>query len=290
MLRAMDWARLGSAAYWIAFAGAFLAVAVWESARPLRPLRSPDSRRWRNHTALYAASIVCTSLALRVTPILLALSVQDSRYGVLNRAWMPYWLSFAVTLPALDLLLYASHRLFHAVHFLWRIHEVHHSDTDYEVSTAVRFHPFEVLITQALYLGGIALLAPPAAAVFTFEILSIVENLFVHANKSLPPAIERILRWIVITPDLHRIHHSEEFAEQNLNFGQLFPWWDRLFGTYRSAPAGGPDRLVTGLRELRGVDTLPVWYMLAAPFRPARRLTTASTSPTPAPTPRSARS
>ena len=310
---------MGSSPFWIAFTAAFVAAAVWESAHPLRPLSSTDSRRWRNHVALYAISIVCSNLALRTSAVVVAFAAQDSRYGLLNRAFIPYWVSTAAALPALDLLLYAGHRLFHSVGFLWRIHEVHHSDHDFDVSTAVRFHPFEVLITQGLYLGTVALLAPPPAAVFTSEILRIVENFFVHANKSLPPRIERILRWIVITPDVHRIHHSEEFAEQNLNFGQLFPWWDRLFRTYASAPAGGPDHLVTGLKELRGVDTLPVAWMLAEPFQRTGRegrlqsgwnshvppneacplcavpeerqpITTASTNPAPTPSPRSARS
>jgi sterol desaturase/sphingolipid hydroxylase (fatty acid hydroxylase superfamily) len=180
------------------------------------------------------------------------------------------------------------------MNLLWRIHEVHHSDADFDVSTAVRFHPVESIVTQALYLGAIALLAPPPAAVFASQILIVAENLFVHANKSLPPAVERILRWIVITPDVHRIHHSEEFADQNLNFGQFFPWWDRLFGTFVSEPTRGPENFSTGLKELRGADTMAIGYMLAAPFMPAPPaaplVTTASTSPTPAPTPRSARS
>jgi sterol desaturase/sphingolipid hydroxylase (fatty acid hydroxylase superfamily) len=283
----MQWVRLGSSAYWVAFIAAFLAVAVWESARPLRLLRSAASRRWGNHAALYAASILCSGVTLRVTPVFVAFAVRDSHYGLLNRALIPYWASFAATLPALDLVLYASHRLYHSVRFLWRVHEVHHSDRDFEVSTAVRFHPLEVFITQGFYLGAVALLAPPAAAVFTSQILIVVENLFVHANKSLPAAVERALRWIVFTPDLHRIHHSEEVAEQNLNYGQLFPWWDRLFGTYTSVPARSQANLVTGVAELRDTDTLPVLYMLAAPFRPAP-ITKASTSPTPAPPPQSA--
>jgi sterol desaturase/sphingolipid hydroxylase (fatty acid hydroxylase superfamily) len=284
----MHWVRLASPAYWIAFIGAFLAVAVWESANPLRPLSSAAARRWRNHAVLSAASIIATGLVLRAGPVLVALAAQNSRWGVLNRAFVPFWINFAATLAALDLVLYASHRLFHSVGFLWRIHEVHHSDADFDVSTAVRFHPIEGIVTQALYLGAVALLAPPPAAVFTSQILIVAENLFVHANKSLPPAVERVLRWIVITPDVHRIHHSEEFADQNLNFGQFFTWWDRLFRTFVSVPTRGPEHLSIGLKERRGIDTMAIGYMLAAPFMPA--VTTASTSPTPAPTPRSARS
>ena len=269
MLGSMPWARLGSSPFWIAFTAAFVAAAVWESAHPLRPLSSTDSRRWRNHVALYAISIVCSNLALRTSAVVVAFAAQDSRYGLLNRAFIPYWVSTAAALPALDLLLYAGHRLFHSVGFLWRIHEVHHSDHDFDVSTAVRFHPFEVLITQGLYLGTVALLAPPPAAVFTSEILRIVENFFVHANKSLPPRIERILRWIVITPDVHRIHHTVQPDEQDSNFGFDLTWWDRLFGTYRAKPRGQHANLVLGLKEERDPAALGLRALLLRPFRVA---------------------
>lgn len=285
----MTWVRWESSGYWIAFIGTFLAVGVWESARPLRPLRSTAGRRWRNHAALYAISVLCSALVLRVSPVFVAFAVRDSRYGLLNRGFLPKAVTFAVTLAALDLVLYASHRLFHSVHALWRIHEIHHSDQDFDVSTAARFHPLETLISESLYFGAVGLLAPPPAAVFMAQMLIVVENLFVHANKSLPAAVERVLRWIVITPDLHRIHHSQERAEQNLNYGQLFPWWDQIFGTYRSTPACGQANLVTGVAELIGTDTLPVTYMFGRPFqrRHLAPVTTISNSPIPTLPPRS---
>lgn len=258
--------RLESSAYWVTFIAAFLAVAIWESGRPLRPLISAAGRRWSNHAILLAACFLCTGLMLRVTPVFVASAAQDSPYGLLNHAWIPMWLRFVVTLLALDFLHYGIHRLFHSVYFLWRIHEVHHSDRDFDVSTAARFHPLEVLITQGIYLGGIVLLAPPAAAVLVAEMLVIAENLFVHANQSLPARVERILRQVVVTPDLHRIHHSEEFLEQNRNFGQFFPWWDRLLRTYAATPVRGTDGLVIGVKELGSTDTMPVPYMLTEPF------------------------
>jgi len=277
----MNWLRWESSALWIAIVAGFFAVAIWESVHPLRPLQASAGRRWRNHATLYAVAILCAGFALRVSPVFVAFAVRDSRYGLLNHAFLPKALTFVITLAVLDLVLYAAHRLFHSVRFLWRIHEVHHSDHDFDVSTAGRFHPIELVITQSFYYGAIALLAAPPAAVFTAQLLLAIENLFVHANKSLPSVAERALRFIIITPDLHRIHHSAEFAEQNLNYGQLFPWWDRLFGTYRATPqCGAQQHIVTGIAELGDADTLPVTYMLAEPFQPRSPVpvTTASSS------------
>jgi sterol desaturase/sphingolipid hydroxylase (fatty acid hydroxylase superfamily) len=262
----MKWVRLESQAYWIAFVASFLAVAVWESVRPLRPLATSAGRRWGNHGILLIASFITAGLVLRVSPVFLAFAMQDSRWGLLNRAWLPQGVRFAAAILAFDLLDYLTHRLFHSVFVLWRVHAVHHSDPDFDVSTAARFHPFEVLLSEMCYLGAVALLAPPPAAMLVSKILIVAQNFFAHANQSLPPGLERLLRWIVITPDLHRIHHSEEMAEQNLNFGQLFSWWDRLFGTYAPVPRAGVENLAIGLKELRGADTLAVTYLLSEPF------------------------
>jgi len=263
----MNWLRIEGSAYWVVFVAAFLAVSIWESFRPLRPLVSSASRRWSRHALLYAVSAISFSLIVRVSPVFVAIAAGQWHFGILNHARMPLWISFVITVLALDLCHYASHRLFHATEWLWRVHRVHHSDNDFDVSTAVRFHPLEVAGRQLLYLGAIAVLAPPAGAVLVYGLLVAVENLFVHANKSLPPGVEGVLRWMMITPDLHRIHHSEDFVEQNFNFGEVFPWWDRLFGTYAGETSSGSGVVVTGLRELRGVDTLPILYLLTAPFR-----------------------
>jgi sterol desaturase/sphingolipid hydroxylase (fatty acid hydroxylase superfamily) len=282
----MRWAAIASAAYWIAFVGAFLAVALWESARPLRALGASASRRWRNHATLYAISILFAAIVLRVTPILLAISVAHRSWGLLNHAALPAWLRFGLAIPALDLVSWGSHSLFHAIGFLWRIHAVHHSDADYDVSTAGRFHPLEALVTQALYLAAIALLAPPPAAVLVLQVLTVIQNLFVHANKSLPPAAENTLRLLLITPDFHRVHHSTEFADQQSNFGEIFPFWDRLFRTLKAPAPVGALPPVTGLPNTQANDTMSITYLLTSPFR----VTRASTSPNPAPRPQSARS
>lgn len=282
----MYWVNIAGTAFWIALAVTFPAVAAWESFHPLRGLSSSAERRWGNHALLYATTVLLTALVFRASPILVAFAARDSRYGLLNRAFVPGWVNFAATILLLDLFHYGTHRAFHSLSLLWRFHQIHHSDRDFDVSTSVRFHPIEALATQAALLGAVAVLAPPPAAVFVSQILLLMENLFTHANQALPPAVERTLRWIVFTPELHRIHHSEEIADQQLNYGQLFPWWDMLFGTYARASARGPEQLVTGLKELRSTDTLAVSWMLAAPFRrgvamDSTDVTTDSTIPAP---------
>ncbi len=231
--------------------GSFFILAVWESLRPWRNLTQSNERRWLAHGILFAGAVVFQSVLIRSSPLVLALAVADKPWGLLNRSWLPWPAQFAIAIPLLDLVHYATHRLFHAFRFAWRIHEVHHSDTDYDVSVAVRFHPLEVTGSRVLYLAAIAMLAPPLAAVFISEVHSTLLNTLVHANIAWPPRLERVLRLIFITPDLHRIHHSIDLAEQNSNFGQTLVWWDRLFGTLRAnatlSPAAGFATGVTGL-------------------------------------------
>ncbi len=166
---------------------------------------------------------------------------------------------------AFDLLNYAVHRLMHSVELLWRVHEIHHSDRDFDVSTSARFHPIEVLITQAAKLLAVRLLAPSPLCVLVVLLLSSAQNLFAHANGSLPPQFETWLRLFVITPDAHRLHHSSELSAQNKNFGQLFPWWDRLLGTWGSV--NEETELETGVRGIPDGETLKLGYMLLRPFQ-----------------------
>jgi sterol desaturase/sphingolipid hydroxylase (fatty acid hydroxylase superfamily) len=254
-------------AYWLVFLTAFFSVAVWESFRPKRDLPWPTERRWRCNVVLLASSGALLAVVLRITPVALAGSVASSPYGILNKSWMPLGAGFAAALLLLDLTRYWVHRAFHSFYALWRIHESHHSDPDYDVSTAGRFHPLEVVFTQASYLAVIAVLAPPVAAVLVAELLGVVLNFVAHANASLPPSIERVLRRVFITPDLHRIHHSENVHEQSSNFGQTFSWWDRIFRTYLAAPAAGQYRLVTGVTGLQNESSLQIAVVLARPFQ-----------------------
>ena len=256
-----------SATYWILFVGAFLVVAVWESFQPKRALCGPAERRWGRHGLLLILSTVFVKVILRVNPVIVATAVAGSRFGILNRPGLPFAARCAATVLLLDLTNYLVHRTYHAVGFLWRVHEVHHSDPDYDVSTAGRFHPLEVLIGQAGILSVVALLAPPPDAVFGAELMTLLLNFFVHANASLPRTIERALRHVIITPDLHRIHHSEEMEEQWRNLGQTFSWWDRLFGTYLDRAAAGEEGLVTGVKGLQNPTSVEIGFMLSEPFR-----------------------
>jgi sterol desaturase/sphingolipid hydroxylase (fatty acid hydroxylase superfamily) len=263
----MWWMKNESATYWVVFVATFFAIAIWESFRPKRPLTWPADRRWGRHALLLAISTAALLLIFRVSPIAIAAAAANNRFGLLNQRWLPFLVKCAATLLLLDLAHYATHRTFHSVHFLWRVHEVHHSDPDFDVSTAARFHPIESLLTQVAYLALIALLAPPPVAVFGAELLSVAVNFFVHANASLPDWAEKMLRRVVFTPTLHRIHHSEEIREQSGNFGTIFPWWDRLFGTYLANSAAGDKGLITGIKGLQNETSTGLGFILAEPFQ-----------------------
>jgi sterol desaturase/sphingolipid hydroxylase (fatty acid hydroxylase superfamily) len=202
----------------------------------------------------------------RVSPIVFAAAIADTSFGLLNKPWVPFLFRCAAGVVLLDLAHYGVHRMFHSVSLLWRVHEIHHSDPDYDVSTAARFHPLEVIASNAAMFGAIALLAPPPVAVFASVLLTIVLNLFAHANASLPGGADRLLRSVFVTPDMHRIHHSEDIREQSSNFGQTFSWWDRMFGTYVRQPAAG-DKMVTGLAGMRDERSLGFGHMLGEPFQ-----------------------
>jgi sterol desaturase/sphingolipid hydroxylase (fatty acid hydroxylase superfamily) len=263
----VSWVKTASIAYWLLFVGTFLAVAVWESFRPKIPLSAPVEHRWGRHALLLAICAVIQKVVLSVSPLVVAAGAAGSHFGVLNRPWMPYAFRCLATVLLLDLVEYFVHRAFHGVHFLWRVHEVHHSDPDFDVSTAGRFHPMEVLTARAANLAAVALLAPPVVAVVASELLTVVLNLFTHANAALPRPVEKLLRSVFITPDLHRIHHSLEYVEQQTNFGQTFSWWDRLFGTYLGQPAAGEAGIVTGVEGTDSKTSLRLRFLLAQPFQ-----------------------
>ena len=240
---------------------------MWESFQPKRELSIAAERRWKNHGILLIIAASMSTLLLRVSPVVLSVMVAGSRFGILNKPWAPLVVRGAIAVVLLDMLQYWIHWCFHHVPWLWRVHQVHHSDPDYDVSTAARFHPLEVLSSQGVRLGAIALLAPPAAGVFIAELLTVILNLSAHANASLPVRIEKLLRSLFITPDLHRIHHSRDMAEQQRNLGQTFPWWDRFFGTYTARAAVEEGAFRTGLNGLENYDCLGIGFMLAEPFK-----------------------
>jgi sterol desaturase/sphingolipid hydroxylase (fatty acid hydroxylase superfamily) len=208
----------------------------------------------------------------RASPVVIAASFAGSTFGVLNKPWLPFAARCILALLLLDLVKYALHRACHSVVLLWRMHQVHHSDPDFDVSTAFRVHPIELIFTQFGYFGAIAILAAPPVAVLIAELASTFQGFFGHANARLPQWLEKPVRVIFVTPDMHRIHHSEEIREQNRNLGDIFPWWDHLFGTYVSAPAAGPAEMITGLKGFQNPRSLSFAFMLRQPFLPKRQV------------------
>ena len=263
---------------WLLFVCAFIFIGVGETFRPRKSLRMSTPRRWCGN-AILAVSVIATEAVYPIGGTAVALTVIKNPYGLLNRAGVPFALRCALAVAILDFLRYAEHYLFHHNALLWRIHQVHHSDRDFDLTTGVRNHPAEVLLGQAAYLASIALLAPPPVAIVALGIAVGVQNLFAHANLRLPDVVDRALRPFVVTPDVHRIHHSERFEEQNANYGFLFPWWDKLFGTYRASPADGHDDMRIGLEELPDERSANGLYLLTLPFRNVPTSTPSAAAP-----------
>ena len=241
------------------------AAAFVETFRPFRNLTSSTLRRWLANFSLYLSSNIVLALVYRASGVGLSLTMQSSGRGFLNSASLPFALRFALGLLLIDFLSYATHRLNHSLPFLWRFHQVHHSETDLDVTTGIRFHPVEGLFTYGAPLAAIALLGIPPSAVLTAYLALIVQDSFTHANLRIPAWMDRALRTILITPDLHRRHHSSDQSDQNTNFGTVFSFWDRLFATLRQSNAG--DIATYGLSEVPDGSSFHVIRLLALPFR-----------------------
>ena len=196
-----------------------------------------------------------------------ALFAEGRGWGLFNLVTLPLWLEFLLALILLDLAVYLQHRLFHHVPALWRLHRMHHADTDLDVTTGARFHPVEILVSLGIKLLTIFPLGAAPPAVLLFEIALNASSMFNHSNVRVAPAIERLLRWLVVTPDMHRVHHSVVRRETDSNFGFNFPWWDRLFGTYRSQPEAGHDAMTLGIGQFRDPRERRLGRMLTQPFR-----------------------
>jgi sterol desaturase/sphingolipid hydroxylase (fatty acid hydroxylase superfamily) len=176
-------------------------------------------------------------------------------------------LAVIASVMILDLAIYLQHVLFHAVPLFWRLHRMHHADLEFDVTTGVRFHPFEILLSMGIKLAVVGALGPPAVAVLVFEVLLNATSMFSHGNERVTPRLDGLLRWLVVTPDMHRVHHSILPHETNSNFGFNLPWWDRLFGTYRAAPEKGHDAMILGIEQFRDTGELRLDRLLAQPFR-----------------------
>ncbi len=200
-----------------------------------------------------------------------ALSAQAQGWGLLYHLGWPVWMKLLAGLLALDLAIYLQHRIFHYVPLLWRFHRMHHADLDVDVTTGARFHPVEILLSLAIKFAAIVTVGAPVSAVLIFEIALNATSMFNHSNLRLPPAIDSMLRWLVVTPDMHRVHHSIVRRETDSNFGFNFPWWDRLFRTYRAQPDAGHEGMTIGIEQFREPRELRIDRMLTQPFRDDKR-------------------
>ena len=250
-----------------AFFGVFAAVAAWEILAPRRTLTAARRARWPGNLGIVLLNTLIVRAILPAGAVGIALAAEAKEFGLLHAVAIPFWLKAAIGFVALDLAIYLQHVLFHAVPALWRLHRMHHADLGFDVTTGARFHPIEIVFSMLIKAAAIAALGAPAVAVLAFEIALSATAMFNHANARLPLGLDRWVRLVVVTPDMHRVHHSAVPVETNSNFGFNLPWWDRLFGTYRAQPAAGHEAMTLGLAVFRDARELRLDKMLTQPFR-----------------------
>ncbi len=252
-----------------AFLGVFALIAAWEMIAPRRPLAQSRRLRWTGNLAIVALNTMLLRLLFPLAAVGVALETGQRGWGLFNMLDLPTAVEVAAAVVLLDLAIYGQHVLFHAVPVLWRLHRMHHADLDFDVTTGARFHPIEIVLSMLIKFAVIALLGAPALAVLIFEVVLNATAMFNHGNLRLPRRVDATLRWVVVTPDMHRVHHSVIRAETDSNFGFNLPWWDRLFGTYRAQPAAGHDGMTIGIESFRDPRELRLDRMLLQPFRRA---------------------
>ena len=253
------------------FFGVFLLMALWEARLPRRKRSFTRARRWPSNIGIVVLNTVLLRVIFPTAAVGLALVSEQSGWGLLNHYPVPYWLAVVASVAFLDFAIYLQHVMFHAVPALWRLHRMHHADLDFDVTTGARFHPIEILLSMVIKFGVVVAVGAPALAVLLFEVLLNATAMFNHGNVRLPLGVDRILRLFVVTPDMHRVHHSVIVDETNSNFGFNLPWWDRLFGTYRAQPRKGHEGMTIGIEDFRSERDLRLDRMLVQPFRHATK-------------------
>ncbi len=249
-----------------AFLGIFAIMALWETAAPRRAGTLSRWVRWPGNILIVFLNTAVLRLLFPVAAVGMALAAQGEGWGLFNGLAIPVWLAVVLSVIVMDLAIYLQHVLVHAVPALWRLHRMHHADLDYDVTTGARFHPLEIAVSMLLKLMVVGALGAPPVAVLIFEVVLNATAMFNHANVRIPAAIDRVLRLIVVTPDMHRVHHSILPAETNSNFGFSLPWWDRLFGTYRAQPAAGHLGMTIGIEQFRAPRDQRLDRMLIQPL------------------------
>lgn len=254
------WIRIG------AFAACLIFLALCERAAPRRKLHYKKPLRWFNNIGIGALNVAIIRFIFPLVAIDVAFIAESKEWGVLNSFNLSYPLSVLIGFLILDLSIYLQHVMFHAIPLFWRFHRMHHVDLDFDVSTGQRFHPIEITLSMAIKIVLVVAFGISPLAVLLFEIILNASSLFTHTNWNLSPLIDRILRWIIVTPDMHRIHHSVYHIETDSNFGFSFSFWDRIFGTYRESPKDGHKNMTIGLNEFKEEKYLKINWMLYIPF------------------------
>jgi len=241
-------------------------MALWELVAPRRPLTTSKRARWVSNLGLVLIDSVIVRLAFPAGLAGVAFLVQQRGWGLFNQFDLSTLLEIIFSVLILDLAIYLQHVMFHSAPLLWRLHMVHHSDMDIDVTTGIRFHPIEILLSMGIKMAVVVLIGAPPASVLIFEIILNGTSMFNHGNVGYPRHIDSYLRLLVVTPEMHRVHHSAIRWETNSNLGFNFPWWDRLFGTYRNQPAKGHLDMIIGLDQYKEPHKLTFFWLIALPF------------------------
>lgn len=249
------------------FLTVLLVMAIWEVWSPRRRVEVPRLLRWSNNLALIVVDSIAVRLLFPLAAVGLALTMQAKGWGLFNVIGLPVWLEVLFSVVLLDFAIYLQHVVFHHVPVLWRLHRMHHADIEIDVTTGLRFHPLEIVLSMAFKLLLVLVLGPAAIAVLIFEVVLNASALFNHSNIRLPKPVDAVLRLIIVTPDMHRVHHSIDPKETNSNYGFNVPWWDRLLGTYIAQPKAGHDDMLIGIELFRARRELWVDLMILQPLR-----------------------
>lgn len=250
------------------FVGALVMIAAWEVLAPRRMLTLGRAVRWVSNLGIVVINTVIIRLLFPAAAVGVAALCAERGWGVLNLLDLPLWWAVLLAVVVMDFTIWLQHVMVHALPLLWRLHRVHHADQDFDVTTGARFHPLEILLSMLIKFAVVVVLGPPVVAVVIFEVLLNASSMFNHGNIRLPLALDRVLRLFIVTPDMHRVHHSVHESETNANFGFCLSWWDRLFGTYRAQPRDGHAGMTIGLLEYRDAgQSNRLAGMLMMPFR-----------------------
>ena len=249
------------------FLGVLVAMALWELWSPRRRIEVPRLIRWSNNLALVVIDTLVVRLLFPVAAVALALVMSEQGWGLFNLLEWAVWVEVVICVVLLDFAIYLQHVVFHHVPVLWRLHRMHHADVAIDVTTGLRFHPLEIVLSMAFKLVLVVLLGPPAIAVLIFEVVLNASAMFNHSNIRLPKRVDAVVRLFIVTPDMHRVHHSVVPRETNSNYGFNVPWWDRLLGTYIAQPKAGHDEMQIGLNQFRARRELWIDRMILQPLR-----------------------